>query len=222
MRYRACPLRRNACSGRSAAVVERDEATVRDGDAMGVAGEIGKHCFWPGEGRLGVDEPSLPLERCETCGEGLAAMRLLPRPAPRPLGPHRYRRDRALRTSRRFRPQAHTGRRHRRPRCLFRPLAGVSRPVAQRQWRCRRLADPGTTAIGAHLPLLGRSTNEQDCATAVSRVRRLARAHRGPTLRPGAAYPDTRDAACPDSPKRVGREVLPSRPLIISSGLALP
>src|SRR5262249_30515606 len=59
------------------ALVERDEATVRDGDAMGVAGEIGKHCFWPGEGRLGVDEPSLPLERCETCGEGLAAMQVL-------------------------------------------------------------------------------------------------------------------------------------------------
>src|SRR5215469_11577535 len=40
-----------------AALVESNEATVRDGDAMGVAGEIGKHCFWPGEGRLGVDEP---------------------------------------------------------------------------------------------------------------------------------------------------------------------
>src|SRR6516164_11596411 len=56
-----------------AALVERDEATVRDGDAMGVAGEIGKHCFWPGEGRLGVDKPSLPLERYEMCIEGLAA-----------------------------------------------------------------------------------------------------------------------------------------------------
>src|SRR6516164_9374110 len=44
---------------------------------MGVAGEIGKHCFRPGEGRLGVDEPSLPLERCETCGEGLASMQVL-------------------------------------------------------------------------------------------------------------------------------------------------
>jgi hypothetical protein len=44
---------------------------------MGVAGEIGKHCFWPSEGRLGVDEPFFPLERCETCGEGLAAMQVL-------------------------------------------------------------------------------------------------------------------------------------------------
>src|SRR6516164_937366 len=40
---------------------------------MGIAGEIGEYRLRPGEGRLGVDEPSLPLERCETCGEGLAA-----------------------------------------------------------------------------------------------------------------------------------------------------
>jgi len=34
-----------------AALVESNETTVRDGDAMGVAGEIGEHCFRPGEGR---------------------------------------------------------------------------------------------------------------------------------------------------------------------------
>src|SRR6266581_8797852 len=55
-----------------AALVESNEATVRDGDAMGVAGEIGEHCFWPGEGRLGVDKPVLPHQRCELRGEGLA------------------------------------------------------------------------------------------------------------------------------------------------------
>ena len=44
---------------------------------MGVAAEIGKHCLRPGEGRLGVDEPSLPLERCEMCVEGVAAMQAL-------------------------------------------------------------------------------------------------------------------------------------------------
>ena len=44
---------------------------------MGVAGEIGKHRFWPGEGRLGVDEPLLPLERCEMCVEGLTAPEIL-------------------------------------------------------------------------------------------------------------------------------------------------
>src|SRR6201993_4579741 len=59
------------------ALVERNEATVRDGDTVGVAGEIGENRLRPGEGRLGVDEPVLPLERCETCGEGLAAMQVL-------------------------------------------------------------------------------------------------------------------------------------------------
>ena len=59
-----------------AALVERDEATVRDGDAMGVAGEIGQHCFWPGEGRLGVDEPSLPLSgRISDAGAARAVSR---------------------------------------------------------------------------------------------------------------------------------------------------
>ena len=42
-----------------------------------VAGEVGEHCFWPGEGRLGVDEPILFLERCEMRGEGLAPTQAL-------------------------------------------------------------------------------------------------------------------------------------------------
>src|SRR6516162_2991684 len=60
-----------------AALIESNEATVRDGDAMGVAGEVGEHCFWPGEGRLGVDKPVLPHERCEVRGEGFAATQTL-------------------------------------------------------------------------------------------------------------------------------------------------
>src|SRR6516225_10339084 len=60
-----------------AALVESNEATVRDGDAMSVAGEIGEHCLWPGEGRLGVDKPFLALERCETCGKDLTAVQVL-------------------------------------------------------------------------------------------------------------------------------------------------
>src|SRR5438477_43970 len=58
-----------------AALVESNEPAVRDGDAMGVAGEIGKHCLWSGEGRLGIDEPFLALERREMRGEGVAATR---------------------------------------------------------------------------------------------------------------------------------------------------
>src|SRR5262249_23680161 len=60
-----------------AALVESKEPTVRDGDAMGVAGEIGKHRFWPGEGWLGVNKPILSLEWCEMCGEGFAATQAL-------------------------------------------------------------------------------------------------------------------------------------------------
>jgi hypothetical protein len=40
---------------------------------VGVAGEIGENRLRPGEGRLGVDEPVLPLERREVCIEGLTA-----------------------------------------------------------------------------------------------------------------------------------------------------
>src|SRR5262249_56048107 len=54
-----------------AALAERDEATVRDGDAMGVAGQIGKHCFWPGQSRPGVDAPSLPLQPSATPHQSL-------------------------------------------------------------------------------------------------------------------------------------------------------
>src|SRR6516162_1540384 len=60
-----------------AALVESNEPAVRDGDAMSVAGEIGKHRFWPGEGRLAVDEPALSLERREMRGEGLATTQAL-------------------------------------------------------------------------------------------------------------------------------------------------
>src|SRR5262244_2809192 len=60
-----------------AARIESKETTVRDGDAMGVAGEIGQHRVRPGEGRLAVDEPFLPLARCQMCGKDLAAMQVL-------------------------------------------------------------------------------------------------------------------------------------------------
>jgi len=40
-----------------ARVVERDEAGVRDRDAVGVSGEIGEDGLRPGERPLGVDDP---------------------------------------------------------------------------------------------------------------------------------------------------------------------
>ena len=69
-----------------AALVESNEPAVRDGDTMGVAGEIGEHCFRPGEGRLGVDEPILFLERREMRGESVAGRKcaISPKNASRP------------------------------------------------------------------------------------------------------------------------------------------
>ena len=78
MRYRACPVAAVVFVPEGhAALVQSNEAAVRDGDAMGVAAEIGKHCLRPGEGRLGVDEPVLALERREMRGEGLGATQAL-------------------------------------------------------------------------------------------------------------------------------------------------
>jgi hypothetical protein len=53
-----------------AALVESEQAAVRDGDAVGVAGEITEHRLGPGGGRwLGVNEPVLRSEWREVCGE---------------------------------------------------------------------------------------------------------------------------------------------------------
>lgn len=40
-----------------AAFVASDEPAVADGDPMGVARQVGKHGFGPGEGSLGIDHP---------------------------------------------------------------------------------------------------------------------------------------------------------------------
>src|SRR5271165_1777680 len=53
-----------------ALLVERDEPGVRDGDAMGVAGEIGENGLWPGERPLGVDHPFRAAQRGERGVEG--------------------------------------------------------------------------------------------------------------------------------------------------------
>src|SRR4051794_10389316 len=55
-----------------AARVESKQATVREGDAVGVAGEIGEYRLRPGEGWLGVDEPVLPPQRRKVGIEGSA------------------------------------------------------------------------------------------------------------------------------------------------------
>jgi len=51
-------------------LVEGDEAGVGDGDAMGVAAEIGEHLGGAAEGLLGVNDPVDPPHGGETFGEG--------------------------------------------------------------------------------------------------------------------------------------------------------
>ena len=55
------------------------EAVIADGDAMGVASQIGQHVVWATKGRLGVDDPLLakkwPQERVKapSCSRDLSA-----------------------------------------------------------------------------------------------------------------------------------------------------
>ena len=85
-----------------------DQAAVGDGDAVGVARQVGEHGLRPGEGALGVDEPAHPLqrgqERGERIGVGEVGMRaeevelagfvrgseLLQHQAPEQLGEHQH------------------------------------------------------------------------------------------------------------------------------------
>src|SRR5438128_8302049 len=49
--------------------VEIKQAAVGDGDAMGVAREIGQDLLWTGEGLLGVDDPFGLAQRREVSSE---------------------------------------------------------------------------------------------------------------------------------------------------------
>ncbi len=51
-------------------VCHGDEPAVGDGDAMGVAAEIGQHLLGAAEGRFGVDHPVDPAQRRAVRGEG--------------------------------------------------------------------------------------------------------------------------------------------------------
>ena len=53
-----------------AVVLERHQAAVGDGDAMGVAGEVGQHLLRSGEPGLGVDHPLPPPQGREVGPEG--------------------------------------------------------------------------------------------------------------------------------------------------------
>jgi hypothetical protein len=51
---------------------------VRDGDAMGVSSQIMQHMFGAAEGRLGIDDPVLPIKRAEEAGEAREVTTAIP------------------------------------------------------------------------------------------------------------------------------------------------
>ncbi len=53
-----------------AGLVEGEETSVRDGDPVRIAREVGEHRFGAGEGRLGVDDPAFIADRREVAQEG--------------------------------------------------------------------------------------------------------------------------------------------------------
>ena len=63
---------------RDAPLVDCDQAAVRDGDAVGVARQIGEHGLRARERALGVDEPALLAERGQERRErlGIGQMRV--------------------------------------------------------------------------------------------------------------------------------------------------
>jgi len=48
---------------------------VGDGDAMRIARQIVQHMFGAAEGRLGIDDPVLPIERAQEDGESLLVVK---------------------------------------------------------------------------------------------------------------------------------------------------
>src|SRR3954447_26660334 len=70
-----------------AARVESKQAAVRDGDAVGLAGEIGEYRLRPGEGWLGVDKPCDRRSPGKEDGCNLKPFEAIQRPARR-IGIH--------------------------------------------------------------------------------------------------------------------------------------
>jgi hypothetical protein len=65
----------NPPAERDAIVVHADQPGVGDGNAVGLAAEIGQHLFLPAEGRLGVDDPWEATGFGKPAGEGIRLCR---------------------------------------------------------------------------------------------------------------------------------------------------
>ena len=80
-----------------ASLAERDQTAVRDGDAVGIARQLGEHGLGAGERALGIDEPARLSERGEERSErsgrgemrvGAEELQLARRVCRRKLGEH--------------------------------------------------------------------------------------------------------------------------------------
>ena len=54
-----------------AGAVAGDQPGVGDGDAVGIARQIGQHGLWPAERALGIDDPFGSAQRSQICRERL-------------------------------------------------------------------------------------------------------------------------------------------------------
>lgn len=91
-----------------------------------------------------------------------------------------------------------------RARALPRGRTGFrERPESARLPRCRALQRRSPNRAHSRRSASGAGSG-LNAPKKSAPFRRLARVHRGPTLRAGAARPETSDRACPDSPIRLG------------------
>ena len=119
-----------------ALLVEGNETRVRDGDAMGVAGEIGEDGLRSGERPLGVDEPIGAAQRRERGVEGavLGEWGEAPRRARRPALCRAARPSRKSRRKRRDRTR--TGRKKPGLQAIQRDPSGDRPPPGTMTWMC--------------------------------------------------------------------------------------
>ena len=59
--------------------IEGEQSMIGDGDAMGVAAEITQHLLGAAEGGFGIDDPVLPKQRSQECGEAVWVRQVLDR-----------------------------------------------------------------------------------------------------------------------------------------------
>ena len=118
-------------------VVAGDEATIGDGDAMGVAAEIGEHLRRPAEGLFGIDDPVHPPDCREMGCEAIRVGERRQFAEEAAVHAERRRRLRRSRNRRRNRrASGFTGRKKSALPWTQRDPSSASPPPGTTQWRC--------------------------------------------------------------------------------------